>query len=73
MDQLEQHAIAVVTQAFLRGPRGDKARRVVRGDHSVPRALTIFDEQTKEVEVFDIKQSQAIAVKEAIERDLRRL
>jgi hypothetical protein len=26
VDQLEQRAIAVVTQAFLRGPRGDKAR-----------------------------------------------
>jgi hypothetical protein len=37
----------------------------------VPRALTIFDEQTKEVEVYDIKQSQAYAVKEALERDRR--
>ncbi len=26
VDQLEQHAVAVVTQAFLRAPRGDKAR-----------------------------------------------
>jgi hypothetical protein len=59
VDQLEQHAIAVVTQAFLRGPRGDKARQVTRGDHRVPRALTIFDEQTKEVEVYDIKHWQA--------------
>jgi hypothetical protein len=73
VDQLEQHSIAVVTQAFLRGPRGDKARQVIRGDHRVPRALTIFDEQTKEVEVFDIKQSQAISVKEAIERHHRHL
>jgi hypothetical protein len=61
VEQLEQHAIAVVTQAFLRGPRGDKAKHVLRGGRSVPRALTIFDEQTKEVEVYDIKQSDAMA------------
>lgn len=71
VEQLEQHAIAVVTQAFLRGPRGDKAKHVLRGGRSVPRPLTIFDEQTKEVEVYDIKQSDAMAVKEVIERDAR--
>ncbi len=48
VDQLEQHAVAVVTQAFLRAPRGDKARQVIRGDQRVPRALTIFDEQTRD-------------------------
>jgi hypothetical protein len=36
VDQLEQRAIAVVTQAFLRGPRGDKARQVIRRDHRAP-------------------------------------
>ncbi len=71
VDQLEKHPIAVVTQAFLRGPRGDKARYVVRGDDNVARALTIFDEQTKEVEVYDIKQSTAIKVKETLEREVR--
>jgi hypothetical protein len=71
VDQLEQHAVAVVTQAFLRGPRGDKARHVIRGDHKIARALTIFDEQTREVEVYDVKQSEAIAVKEAIERSVQ--
>jgi hypothetical protein len=71
VDQLEQRAIAVVTQAFLRGPRRDKARQVIRGDHHVPRALTIFDEQTKEVEVYDIKHSQAVKLQEAIEGDRR--
>jgi hypothetical protein len=68
VDQLEQHAVAVVTQAFLRGPRGEKARQVIRGGQRVPRALTIFDEQTREVDVYDVLQSQAIAVKEALER-----
>jgi hypothetical protein len=72
VDQLELHAVAVVTQAFLRGPRGDKARHVIRGDHSVPRALTIFDEQTREVEVYDLQQSIAARVKEDIERHLHR-
>ena len=71
VDQLEQHAVAVVTQAFLRGPRGDKARHVIRGDHKIARALTIFDEQTREVDVYDVKQSEAIAVKEAIERSVQ--
>jgi hypothetical protein len=28
VDDLEHHGIAIVTQAFLRGPRGDKARWV---------------------------------------------
>src|SRR5262249_365877 len=71
VEQLEQHPSAVVTQAFLRGPRGEKARHVVLGGNRVPRALTIFDEQTKEVEVYDVKQSQAMVVKEALERDPR--
>jgi hypothetical protein len=71
VDQLEQHAIAVVTQAFLRGPRGDKARQVIHGDRHVPRALTIFDEQTKEVEVYDIKHWQAVKLQQAIESDRR--
>jgi hypothetical protein len=68
VDDLERHAIAVVTQAFLRGPRGDKGRWVNRGGHKVPRALTIFDEQTKEVEVYDVQVSDVFKVKEAIER-----
>ena len=71
VDQLEEHAIAVVTQTFFRGPRGDRAREVNRKGHKVPRALTIFDEQTKEVEVYDIQQSQAIRVKEIVEKDAR--
>jgi hypothetical protein len=71
VDELEQHPIVVVTQAFIRGPRGHKARGVVRGEHKVPRALTIFDEQTKEVEVYDIRLSQAIKVKEELEKDER--
>jgi hypothetical protein len=68
VDQLELHAVAVVTQAFLRGPRGDKSRRVVRGDQSVPRALTIYDEQTREVDIYDVRRSEAFAVHEALER-----
>jgi hypothetical protein len=69
VDDLQHHAVAIVTQAFYRGPRGEKARSVVRDGLSVPRALTIFDEQAKEVEVFDIKLSQALAVMEAGEKD----
>ena len=68
-----KHAVAVVTQAFLRAPRGDKARLVIRGDHMVLRALTIFDEQTRDVEVYDLQQSIAARVKEEIERHLHRL
>jgi hypothetical protein len=68
VDDLEHHAIAVVTQAFLRGPRGDKARWVSRGGQRVPRALTIFDEQTREVEVYDVQVSHVFKVKEDIQR-----
>ncbi len=68
VDDLEDHAIAIVTQAFLRGPRGDKARWVDQGGHTVPRALTIFDEQTKEVEVYAVQVGDVFKVKEAIER-----
>jgi hypothetical protein len=71
VDDLQHHAIVVVTQAFYRGPRGEKARSVLRGGHPAPRALTIFDEQAKEVEVFDIKLSQALAVMEAAEKDTK--
>jgi hypothetical protein len=68
VDQLEQHAVDVVTQMFLRAPRGDKARQVIRGDRRVPRALTIFDEHTREVGVHEVLQSRAIAVKVTLER-----
>jgi hypothetical protein len=69
VDELQHHAIVVVTQAFYQGPRGDKARTVLRGGQSVPRALTIFDEQTKEVEVYEIVFSDAVKVMEAGERN----
>jgi hypothetical protein len=72
VDQLVEHPIAIVTQAFLRTTRADKARRVIRGDHTVPRALTIFDEQTRDVEVYDLKQSTLVRVQEDIQRYLRR-
>jgi hypothetical protein len=68
VDDLEHHPIAIVTQAFLRGPRGDKARWVDQQGHKAPRALTIFDEQTKEVEVYDVQFGDVSKVKEAIER-----
>jgi hypothetical protein len=68
VDDVQHHAIVVVTQAFYKGPRGDKARFLLRGEHLVPRALTIFDEQAKEVEVYDIKLSTAAGVLEGCER-----
>jgi hypothetical protein len=69
VDDLRRYPIVVVTQAFYRGPRGDKARSLRLDGREVPRALTIFDEQTKEVEVYDIRVSQAYKVVEAGERD----
>lgn len=71
VDQLPHRAVAVVTQAFLRGPRADKARQAIRADRTVPRELIIYDEQTKEVEVYDIKLSQVERVRERIESDGR--
>jgi hypothetical protein len=70
VDDLEKHEVAIVTHAFYKGKRGAKARNVLytNGD-TVPRALTIIDEQTDDVAVFDVTLSGAAQVLEAVQQD----
>jgi hypothetical protein len=69
VDDLEHYPVAIVTHAFYKGKRGDKARNVVQGDHSVPRALTVIDEQSEDVKIFDVLHAGASAVLQAIQQD----
>jgi hypothetical protein len=72
VDDLENHEVAIVTHAFYKGKRGPKARNVLdaKGD-AIPRALTIVDEQTDDVAVFDVTLSGAVKVLEAVQQDER--
>jgi hypothetical protein len=69
IDELEDHAVAIVTHALYKAPRGTKARNVTLNGVSVPRALTVIDEQPDEVELFDVTYAAAAAVLEAIQQD----
>jgi len=69
VDDLEHHAVAIVTHAFYKGPRGHKARNVVHDGVSTPRALTVIDEQSDDVEIFDVTLAGVAAVLEAVKRD----
>jgi hypothetical protein len=71
VDDLENHEVAIVTHAFYKGKRGLKARDVIHGNHIVPRALTVIDEQTDDVAVFDVTLFGVAAVLEAVQRDER--
>ena len=56
-DALQHHPVAVVTHASYLGPKGYKARNVVRDGRFLqyPRALTIVDEQpANEVKTFEV-------------------
>jgi hypothetical protein len=70
VDDLEKHEVAIVTHAFYKGKRGPKARSVLDGNgNAIPRALTIIDEQTDDVAVFDVTLSGAAQVLEAVQQD----
>jgi hypothetical protein len=74
IDELENHEVAIVTHALhkSRGKRGRKAWNVL--DHNgctVPRALTVVDEQLDDVSIFDVPLSSATAVLEAVQKDER--
>jgi hypothetical protein len=72
IDGLEKHEVAIVTHAFYKGKRGAKARNVLdRNGNAVPRALTIIDEQTDDVAVFDVTLSGAAQVLVAVQKDER--
>ena len=72
VDGLEMHEVAIVTHAFYKGKRGAKTRNVLDGNgNAIPRALTIIDEQTDDVAVFDVTLSGAAQVLEAVQKDER--
>jgi hypothetical protein len=72
LDDLENHQVAIATHAFYTGKRGSKARKVIDNmGESVPRALTIVDEQSDDVAIFDVTLPGANAVLAALQRDQR--
>ena len=72
VSDLEKHQVAIVTHAFYKGKRGSQARNVLDvTSEAIPRALTIIDEQTDDVAVFDVTLSGAVQVFEAVQQDER--
>jgi hypothetical protein len=67
-DALQHRPVAVVTHESYLGPKGYKSRNVVRDGRFLhyPRALTIVDEQPKEVETFDVSLAEAESVRDAL-------
>jgi hypothetical protein len=72
VSDLENYEVAIVTHAFYKGRRGDKARNVLDDNGAtVPRALTIIDEQSDDISIFDVTLSGATDVLEAVQQDER--
>jgi hypothetical protein len=72
VDDLQHHQVAIVTHAFYKDKRGPKARNVSdTNGNSITRALTIIDEQTDDVAVFDVTLSGAAQVLEGVQQDER--
>jgi hypothetical protein len=70
VDDLGKHEVAIVTHAFYKGKRGLKVRNVLDGNgNETPRTLTIIDEQTDDVAVFDVTLAGAAQVLEAVQQD----
>jgi len=69
VEDLRNYPVAVVTHAFYKGPRGEKARRVIRNGEPTSRTLTIIDEQPhdKDVAVYDVTFAQAASLREALQ------
>jgi len=68
-EMLRIFPVVIVTHQFYLGPKGHKARNVVRNGRflSRPRALTIVDERPKEVDTFAVSLSEAQSVREALQ------
>lgn len=69
VDDLQNFSVAIVTHAFYKGRRGHKAIKVIHDGVSVPRALTVIDEQPDDVQIFDVTLSAASTVLEAVQQD----
>ena len=67
-DALPHYPVVVVTHQSYLGPKGYKARNVVRGGRFLQysRALTIVDEQPAEVDTFEVSLAEAESVREAL-------
>jgi hypothetical protein len=68
VDELEDHPVIVVTHAFYKGERGDKARYVLRDGKRVARAFTVVDEQMEDVPNYDVVLWEAERVWDKIKR-----
>ena len=69
VDQLKQHAVAIVTHNFYASARKHKAKTVSYQGDLIPRALTLVDESPSEVETPSVFHSQVVKVREAIQND----
>jgi hypothetical protein len=67
VDQLQDYPVLIVTHAFFKGPRGDKARTVIVDGSAAQRALTVVDEQMQDVAIYDVQLSSVEKVREAIQ------
>jgi hypothetical protein len=68
-NELEEHAVIVVTQEFFKGIRGDRARYFKRNGVTFPRVVTFIDEKINEIEPYDVVLSQVIKVVEHVQDD----
>jgi len=68
VDQLKQYPVIIVTHAFYKAERGDKARYVLRDCEEVARAITIVDEQMEDVPIYDVSLWEAERAWEKIRR-----
>jgi hypothetical protein len=68
-NELEQHAVIVVTQEFFKGIRGDRARYFKRNGIRFPRVVTFIDEKVSEIETHDLLLSQVVKVVEHVQDD----
>jgi hypothetical protein len=67
VDELQHYPVIVVTHAFYKAERGDKARYVFHDGQRIARALTVVDEQMEDVPVYDVLLSQAEGVREKLQ------
>ena len=64
--ELRHWSVVIVTHAFYLDVNGHHARTVVRNGNEGERALTIVDEKPDEAPAFEIAQSEAQKVREAL-------
>jgi hypothetical protein len=68
VDELQDYPVLIVTHAFFKGPRGDKARTVIVDGSAAQRAITMVDEQMQDVAIYEVQLSSAEAVREAVQQ-----